>query len=101
METDDKTRDRATIPSRYLYGTTIAEEAPADGISGVLCRDAKGGYFFRVYRQSGEFTDYDLRHDDLAITIASQALASFYTFGDDHILDHSPQVLGLRKAESG
>ncbi|WP_294987233.1 hypothetical protein [Sulfuritalea sp.] len=39
-----------------------------------------------------------LRHDDLEVTISPQALASFYTIGDDRILDHSPEVLGLRRA---
>ena len=81
---------------RVRYGNCIAECSSAAGVQGVLCRCADGDYFFRVYsddRQS--FIDYDLRHDDLTVTIAAAELASFYRIGDDHVLDHSPQVLGL------
>ena len=46
----------------------------------------------------GGFSDYALRHDDLKVTIAPDALAAFYRIGDRHLLDHSPDVLG--KVES-
>ena len=70
---------------------------PAAGISGVLIKDAEGGFVFRVYHEDGTFTDYEIRHDDLSITIDADGLASFYQIGDRFILDHSPQVLGLKK----
>ncbi|MEX2281204.1 MAG: hypothetical protein WEE89_01825 [Gemmatimonadota bacterium] len=41
--------------------------------------------------------DYDIRHDDLPVTIDADALAAFYTVGERTILDHSPEVLGLRE----
>jgi hypothetical protein len=51
-----------------------------------------------VYHENGEFTDYKILHDDLEVTIAHDALASFYKLGDQLVLDHSPEVLGLEKA---
>lgn len=85
--------------SRVRYGGTSASAWPADGASGVLCRSADDGrYFFRTYRTDGTFTDFDLRHDDLAVTIAPSAMATFYEAGTERILDHSPSVLGLQPA---
>ena len=81
--------------STYRYGTTNAKAVPAEGTSGILIRSF-GTYLFRVYHADGEFTDYELRHDDLAVTIAPDALASFYTVGERNLLDHSPDVLGLQ-----
>jgi hypothetical protein len=58
-----------------------------------------GRYFFRVHGADDSFTDFDVRHDDLSVTIAPSAMASFYERGADHILDHSPAVLGLRPVD--
>lgn len=85
------------MTSNYRYANSRAEEEPASGVSGVLCRDAEGSYFFRVYHSDKSFTDYELRHDDLPVTIAPDALASFYRTQDYGVLDHSPQVLGLER----
>ncbi len=81
----------------YRYANSRAEEEPASGVSGALCRDSSGSYFFRVYHTDKSFTDYVLRHDDLPVTIAQDALASFYRVQDHSVLDHSPQVLGLTR----
>jgi len=81
----------------YRYANSRAEEETASGVSGVLCRDSEGSYFFRVYHFDKSFTDYELRHDDLPVTIAQDALASFYRLHDHSVLDHSPQVLGLKR----
>ena len=56
-------------------------------------------YFFRVYDDDGTFADYDLRHDDLNVTIDIDSFASFYNAGDRGVLDHSPSVLGLKSAD--
>ena len=81
----------------YSYANSRAEEESASGVSGVLCRDSEGSYFFRVYHSDRSFTDYQLRHDDLPVTIGQDALASFYRLHDHNVLDHSPQVLGLER----
>ena len=54
---------------------------------------------FRVYRDREHFTDHEIRHDDLSITIDADALAAFYKVGERRILDHSPQVLGLKNRD--
>ena len=83
-------------PGCFLYGGIPAEVTPAAGITGLLLRDAGGGATLRVRAGDG-FIDYEIRHDDLRVTIDPDELAAFYKVGDDNILDHDPQVLGLRK----
>ena len=77
------------------YGASDATASPAAGVTGFLLKRMDGAFFFRVYTSNGDFTDYDIRHDDLEVTIAPDALASFYQVGDRRLLDHSPEVLGL------
>lgn len=78
----------------YRYANARCQVRAADGVSGFLHSSADG-YFFRVYDKSGAFTDYQLLHDDLEVTIAHGALASFYANEAIAVLDHSPAVLGL------
>ena len=94
-----------TIPTpsadTVQYGGATAEVRAADGASGVICRSAvDGSTFFRVYDDDGSFADYALRHDDLRVTIATGAMASLYCVGDELVLDHSPEVLGLQPASA-
>ena len=84
---------------KYLYGGRPAETESAAGVRGVLIRVLDGTLMFRVYHDNESFTDYEIRHDDLSVTIDKDALATFYRVGEDYILDHSPQVLGLKKVE--
>ena len=81
---------------KYLYGEQSAEVESAAGVKGVLIRTLDGALMFRVYRDREHFTDHEIRHDDLSITIDADALAAFYKVGERRILDHSPQVLGLK-----
>ncbi len=85
------------MKNTYQYENKEVEEENASGISGVLCKGSDGNYFFRVYHTDISFTDYDLRHDDLPIIIEQSAMASLYRSEDLNILDHSPEVLGLKK----
>ena len=89
-------RDSEERVQYVTMGDAIAEVRPAAGVAGMLCRDIDATYFFRVTHADGSFTDYDLRHDDLAVTIDVGELASFYRIGEDHFLDHEPAVLGLK-----
>lgn len=82
---------------KYKYGGLPAEAESAAGVKGVIIRTLHGVWMFRVYRDPGNFTDYELRHDDLNVTIDEDALAVFYKVGKRDILDHSPEVLGLEK----
>jgi len=81
---------------RFETGRSSATVTAAAGTKGILCKSAiGGGYFFRVENADGGFTDYELQHDELEITISPNALASFYETGEDRVLDHSPEVLGF------
>jgi len=87
------------MSGKYLYGEQPAEVESAVGVKGVLIRALDGALMFRVYHDREQFTDYEIRHDDLSVTIDAEELAAFYKVGERDILDHSPQVLGLKKIE--
>lgn len=89
------------MSDKYLYGETPAEAKSAAGAKGVIIRTLDGALVFRVYHDRERFTDYEIRHDDLSVTVDTDALASFYKVGERDILDHSPQVLGLKKVVTG
>ena len=89
------------MTDKYLYGELPAEVESAAGVNGVIVRTLDGTMVFRVYHDREHFTDYEIRHDDLSVTIDTDELAAFYKVGERDILDHSPQVLGLKKIESG
>lgn len=78
-----------------VYGGRKYGVSSAQGVSGVIIKTSNSKYCFRVYSESGEFTDYDLIHEDLAVTISAGELASFYSSEEANFLDHSPEVLGL------
>ena len=88
------------MSDQYLYGGAPAEVKPAAGAKGVIIRTLDGALAFRVYHDREHFTDYEIRHDDLSVTIDADELAAFYKVGERDILDHSPQVLGLKKVEN-
>ncbi|MFM9888613.1 MAG: hypothetical protein ACKVQT_36785 [Burkholderiales bacterium] len=83
----------------YLYGGVPAEVKRAGGVQGMIIRSLDGGFLFRVYHEGERFTDYEIRHDDLSVTIDAEALAAFYKAGERDTLDHSPEVLGLRRID--
>jgi len=96
------------VNDKYLYGMMPAEVKPADGVKGVLIRTHDGTIMFRVYHNNERFTDYEIRHDDLSVTIDKDELAAFYKAcpraggdGDQHILDHSPEVLHKHRGHRG
>jgi hypothetical protein len=67
---------------------------PANGATGHLLRT---GYdvVFRVYGENHQFTDYDLTHSDLCVTISDED-AAFYSEPKSDRLDHSPETLGIK-----
>ena len=71
----------------------------ADGVQGILLNPyhKEGAWVFRVHDYNlGTYTDYDLRHSDLCVTI-NDADAFFYNNDGDAKLDHSPETLGIKK----
>ena len=85
------------MTDKYIYGKKVTEVMSAAGAKGILIRSGSD-FFFRIYKEGGQFEDYDILHDDLSITIDPDELASFYHRGDHYTLDHSPDVFGLKKA---
>jgi len=68
---------------------------PANGVTGHLIYCMDGKYRFRVYSTDDKsFTDYDLCHSDLTVTIVDEDSA-FYINKDVAVLDHSPATLGI------
>ena len=68
---------------------------PAKGTKGCLIYTMNEVYVFRVYKEDHSFTDYDILHCDLDVTIDSDD-ATFYEFEDGSAaLDHSYEVLGI------
>lgn len=67
----------------------------ADGQEGVLIY-AGENYYFRVYDNEGDFTDYKILHSDLSIVIKDPD-AYLYNFDDIQFLDHGPDTLGVKK----
>jgi hypothetical protein len=66
----------------------------AHGVEGQLIYIDSGKYMFRVYTDNFEFTDYDLLHCDLSVTITDED-ATFYSDDRGNRLDHSPATLGV------
>jgi len=71
----------------------------AAGVKGILLTTIGSDVLiFRVYKKDYSFTDYDLRHCDLEVTISSDYEAAFYDEedGSTPILDHAPLTLGIK-----
>lgn len=83
------------MPRFVKRGDTVYSVEPAGGVRGILCRNSDGSSFLSVYHADKSFTDYDLYHEDLAVTIDADELASFYRAGDVALLDHDPGTLGI------
>ena len=65
----------------------------AHGVTGYLIYCGDHRYRFRVHTDAGEFTDYDILHSDLAVTITDED-AVFYSDDTGNRLDHAPETLG-------
>lgn len=85
------------MTKNYIYGGKPSQVKDASCVSGVIIKLFGGDFAFRVYEENGSFIDYTLNHDDLPVTIDADSLSSFYSKGEDHALDHSPEVLGLKE----
>ena len=66
----------------------------ANGVTGHVIRNGTE-MWFRVYDENQQFTDYDLNHSDLCVTIRDEDSA-FYSDPQSDSLDHSPETLGIK-----
>lgn len=71
----------------------VKGERPATGVKGVLL-SASTGYTFRVYKEEGSFTDYDIHHPDMEVQIIDED-ASFYEDASGAYLDLSSESLHI------
>ena len=72
---------------------------PAKGTKGMLLYTMNDEYVFRVYKEDHTFTDYDILHCDLELTIMDDD-ATFYEFEDGrNILDHSYEISNIGAGE--
>ena len=70
-------------------------QKPAKGMKGIILLTLNNRYVFRVYKEDNSFTDYDILHCDLDVTIDSDD-AVLYEYEDGtNALDHSYEVLGI------
>ena len=79
-------------------GLTCMKVTNANGAAASLIYCADGQYRIRVYKTSKKFIDYDINHNDLWFTIVDDD-ACFYSDGDRHWIDHSPETLGVHNAQ--
>jgi hypothetical protein len=67
----------------------------ADGVEGILIWCGGDRYVFRIYNETHEFVDYDLRHSDMRVRITDPD--AFFYVDDEHArIDHSPATLGIK-----
>ena len=85
----------------YATGGLLAKAKSAAGVKGVLIRTPDNVMVLRVYHDLNRFTDYEIKHDDLSVTIDADALAVFYKVEGQDVLDHSPGVLGSKTLPAG
>ena len=73
---------------------------PANGVTGCILPGfrADSAGVFRVYHEDGEFTDYDLYHSDLTVTINDTDAYFYTTESGETYLDHSPATLGKEES---
>jgi len=72
---------------------------PAKGTKGLLIYTINDEYVFRVYKEDHTFTDYDIHHCDLELTINGDD-ATFYEFEDGrNTLDHSYELSNIGAGE--
>ena len=68
---------------------------PAHGTTGVLIPsfdDSK--WQFRAYADDGSFTDYDILHSDMQVTINDPDAYFYVNDKGEPYVDHSPATLG-------
>jgi len=67
----------------------------ANGVTGCLLpMFGEQTWVFRVYNEDGTFTDYDIHHSDLSVTITDEDAYFYERASGEPYLDHSPATLG-------
>lgn len=77
---------------------SIMTENKAAGVKGYILQGLNKKHFFRVYKENGNFVDYDIHCEELEVEILSDWF-SFYESKDKNILDWSSKALGLENKD--
>lgn len=75
----------------------MIKEKPTKGIKGFiysLFRKETGNYFFRIYHSQGQFTDYDIRAEEIEVELSGEWLSLYESENGENYLDWSSKVLG-------
>lgn len=77
------------------------KEIPAKGVMGYIMSSPfrTDKYFFRIYHENGDFSDYDINCEELEVELLSDH-TSFYEKDDKKYLDWSSKALGIKKPSS-
>lgn len=84
--------------SDYIYAGKPCSVKDASGVKGTLIQ-SEHSFIFRVHETDGSFSDYAIKHDDLAVTIEGQELAAIYQGEQIGVIGLSPSVLGLKRTD--
>ena len=73
----------------------MKKETLAIGTKGyILYSPFSKSYFFRIYKENGEFIDYDIHCEELEVEITSSWVSFYENENGDKILDWSSKALG-------
>jgi hypothetical protein len=83
----------------------MIKEKSAKGIKGHLLYSPFGNervirYFFRIYHDNGDFTDYDIKAEEIEVTLDGKWISLYESDGGNHYLDWSSKTLGRPQQNS-
>jgi hypothetical protein len=77
----------------------MTKEKTAEKIRGYFLyspfgKNRDGKYFFRVYHNSNNFTDYDIRAEEIEVTLDGKWISLYESDSGNNYLDWSSKTLG-------
>lgn len=82
----------------------MINEKSAQGIKGYILyspfKQSGGGYFFRIYRDDGHFTDYDIRSEEIEVELKGDWISLYESEDGENYLDWSSKALGRQRKNS-
>lgn len=76
----------------------MINEKSARGIKGYILyspfRKETGNYFFRIYHSQEQFTDYDIRAEEIEVELSGEWISLYESENGVNYLDWSSKTLG-------
>ena len=73
----------------------MIKEKPTKGVKGFILYSPFGKrYFFRIYHSQGQFTDYDIRAEEIEVELDGEWLSLYESENGRNYLDWSSKALG-------